>query len=261
MSRAAVRSEGQVLLGNLARVVRTLRHQQGLTLKNLAEKSSLSLRFVSGVESGKANISVLNLAQLAAALGVAPADLLESPETTPNSSKVVALLGLRGAGKSTIGAALAKRLGTKFFELDRLIESEAGMSLSEIFAMHGDEYFRRAELAALRRFFEQHSEGVLATSGGLVTADESFALLRAKAQTVWLKASAEEHWQRVVGQGDLRPMQNRPHAMAELRRRLKEREPLYRLANLTVMTSRKTTSEATRDIEAGLTKLATGLQR
>jgi XRE family aerobic/anaerobic benzoate catabolism transcriptional regulator len=170
---------------------------------------------------------------------------------------VIALLGLRGAGKSTVGQLLAERLGIDFYELDKLIEDQAGMRLPELFAIHGEDYYRRTELAVLRRFLSEHQQAVLATGGSVVTSPEAFRLLSERTRTVWLKATPEEHWNRVVEQGDLRPMQDRPQAMAELRRRLREREPLYAQAQITALTSGRTisavVSELVRRVEASST--------
>jgi len=208
-----------------------------MTLHALAGESGLSERFVADLERGRANISVLNLAEVAGALGVELPSLLAPPEGS--GPEVIALLGLRGAGKTSVGRALARRLGAPFFELDRLVEAEAGMALAGVFDLHGEGYYRELEHAALERFFAGHRSGVLATGGGVVTSPEAFRLLRERSRTVWLKAAPEEHWHRVVKQGDLRPMADRPLAMAELRRRFREREPLYAEAELTVPTSGK----------------------
>ena len=193
-------------------------------MKDLAKSAGLSERFVGELEAGRANISLLNLQQVAEALTLPLGHFFEAPAEPPRG--VIALLGLRGAGKSSIGQALADRLNVDFFELDQLVEASAGMRLPELFAIHGEDYFRQLELQALTKFLESHPRGVLASGGGLVTSPDAYALLLARTETVWLKATPEEHWSRVVKQGDLRPMQNRPHAMAELRRRLKERQPL-----------------------------------
>ncbi len=206
------------------------------------------------LEAGRANISVVNLAQLAQSLGVRAASLIEEPA---HDRGVIALLGLRGAGKSTVGPRLAKVLGVPFFELDRLVEAEAGMTLPELFSMHGEEYYRRLELVALKRFLAHHPRAVLATSGGVVTSSETFSVLLERTRTVWLRAQPEEHWDRVVRQGDLRPMQNRPHAMSELRRRLREREPLYSRAELTISTSGRKVAEVVEGISRALSA-ATG---
>ena len=165
---------------------------------------------------------------------------------------MISLLGLRGAGKSTVGQALADRLEVPFLELDRLVEAEAGMTLPELFAIHGEEYYRRVELLALKRFLGTGRAAVLATGGGVVTSPEALRLLQEGTTTIWLRATPEEHWDRVVKQGDLRPMQNRPQAMAELRRRLREREPLYARASLTCPTSGRSVHQVVADLSAKL---------
>ncbi len=222
------------LLAEVGQRVRERRKGRGLTMKELARQAGLSERFVGDLEAGRANISVMNLAEVAKVLDVPLPRLLEAAEARP---AVISLVGLRGAGKSTVGKQLASQLGVAFFELDKLVEAEAGMRLSEIFAIHGEAYFRQAELSALRRFLDSHGEGVLATGGGLVESPQALAMLKARTRTVWLKASPDEHWSRVVEQGDLRPMKDRPQAFAELKRRLKEREPLYAQAERHVVTS------------------------
>lgn len=232
------------LLAEVGRRVRERRKEREMTLRDLAKSSGLSERFVSDLEAGRANISVLNLAGVASALEL-PISAFFAPAADHG---VIALLGLRGAGKSTIGKALAARLDVPFFELDRLVEREAGMSLTEIFSIHGEAYFRQLEHAALQRFLNDHDEAVLATGGGLVTSPEAFRLLLERTRTVWLKATAKEHWARVVGQGDLRPMENRPEAKAELQRRLKQREPLYGQAQRVVSTSGRTVSDVVSEL-------------
>jgi len=151
---------------------------------------------------------------------------------------VIALLGLRGAGKSTVGRRLARRLRVPFVELDRRVEEAAGMSLGELFALHGEAYYRRLEREALQRVLADRRPLVLATGGGLPASPETYALLREHALAVWLRAAPEDHWNRVVQQGDRRPMADHPEAMAELRRLLSSREPLYAQAAATVDTSR-----------------------
>ncbi|MFZ5470652.1 MAG: shikimate kinase [Myxococcota bacterium] len=253
MKRNSKPARPSPLLVELGREMRALRQQRGLTLRALAQASRLSERFVCELEAGRANISVVNLAELASALGTSLAALFAHADGGEARSRVMALLGLRGAGKSTVGKALAERLAVPFFELDRLVETQAGMGLSEIFAIHGEGYFREVELTALRRFFAEHDVGVLATGGGLVTSPEAMKLLVARAHTVWLKATPEEHWTRVVKQGDLRPMRNRPQAMAELRRRLKEREPLYARAEHVCNTSGRTVNQVVNELQERVT--------
>lgn len=222
--------------------IRSLREQQGLSVQQLARRSRLSTRFITELQAGRANISVLRLMRIAEALGKTAGALLTEAEkahkTHNGKCPLIALLGIRGAGKSTIGERLAARLSLQFFELDRLVEAEAGLSLPEIFALHGEGYYRRLEVEALRRLLRGSSGGVLATGGGIVTNPEAWTLLEGHTTTVWLRASVEEHWNRVVRQGDPRPMAGRPAAKAELRRLLVERESLYKRARYRVDTAR-----------------------
>jgi XRE family aerobic/anaerobic benzoate catabolism transcriptional regulator len=234
-----------VLLAELGRRVRDLRAGAGLTLKELSTRSGLSPRFLIQVESGKGNISVRRLLALARALHTTPAALV----AIPSGSTVVALLGLRGAGKTSVGRRLARRLKVPFVELDRRVEEASGLSLGEMFALHGEDYYRRLEHEALERLLDDDRPVVLATGGGLVTSRETWALLRRRAFTVWLRARAEDHWNRLLQQGDRRPMADQPQAMAELRRLLKAREPLYAEAAHTVDTSKLGVEAAAERIE------------
>lgn len=221
--------------------IRTARRASKLTLRSLADLAGVSERFLVQLEQGEGNISVARLADVAGALGTTSSALLASAEAAQDAQKeparVIALLGLRGAGKSTIGARLAKKVGAPFVELDALVARDAGMSLATIFELHGEEYFRHAERQALARFLDENERAVIATSGSIVSDPETYALLRRRATTVWLKAKAEEHWSRVVAQGDGRPMKGRANAMNELRALLKARAPLYAKADLTIDTS------------------------
>ena len=153
-------------------------------------------------------------------------------------AKVVALLGLRGAGKSTIGRAVAGRLRLPFVELDALVEETAGLSLSNLFALHGEAYYRRLVREVLTRFLAETEGAVLATGGGIVTDREAYRLLLKRCHTVWLQATPDDHFERVLAQGDERPSAASPHARDELRALLRAREPLYSQAELTVDTSR-----------------------
>ena len=237
------------LLEGLGESVRRLRTEGGYSLRELATRSGLSSRFLIQVEAGTGNISVRNLLALASALGTTPAALVSGPGGDAELP-VIALLGLRGAGKSTLGRKLAGKLGMPFVELDRRVEKAAGLSLGEIFALHGEEYFRRLERAALEAVLAEGRPVVLATGGGLVHARETWSRLRRRAFTVWLRANPEDHWNRVVKQGDRRPMADHPEAMAELRRLLAERGPLYAQAACTVDTSRLGVLGTLRAIEA-----------
>ena len=234
------------LLEALGRRARALRTDAGLTLQELAGRSGLSARFLVQVESGEGNISVRKLAALAQALGTTPAALLSGPPSagTREVRPVIALLGLRGAGKTTVGRRLARRLRVPFVELDRRVEQAAGLTLAEIFALHGEDYYRRLE-----RVLAQDRPVVLATGGGIVNSPETYAMLRRRTVTVWLRAHPEDHWNRVVQQGDRRPMADNPEAMGELRRLLVAREPLYATADHTVDTSRTNADGVARAVE------------
>lgn len=225
------------LLDQLGARVREARGRRGLTLAGLAQLASLSPRFLLQVEKGQGNISVLRLHALAEALGTSAAALLQ-PSTAARAARLptVALLGVRGAGKSTIGRRLARYLHVPFVELDRRVEESAGLTLSEIFALHGEQYYRRLEREALLRVLRE-GPLVLATGGGIVTTPSTYSSLRRRTLCVWLRANPEDHWNRVVQQGDRRPMDEHPQAMAELRRLLQSREPLYAMAAHVVQTS------------------------
>lgn len=216
--------------------VRSQREQRGLSRRELAARSGLSERFLAQLETGDGNISLRRFADVARALGIAPSTLL-APAETPPDVRPIALLGVRGAGKSTIGAALAKKLGVPFVELDQQIEAAAGLPLGEVFALHGEAYYRRIEREVLTRLLAEPTEMVLATGGSIVNDPTNFALLRSKCTTVFLRASAEDHWNRVVAQGDLRPMADSPHAFSELRALLTAREKLYARADHVVDTT------------------------
>jgi XRE family aerobic/anaerobic benzoate catabolism transcriptional regulator len=237
-----------LLLAALGQRIRSLRTARGFTLKDLAGRADMSARFVVQLESGTANVSVRKLSALARALGTTPSELLRSPASAAEPP-VIALLGLRGAGKSTIGRRLARRLRVPFVELDRRVEEAGGLSLDEIFALHGQEYYRRLEREALERLLADERPAVVATGGGIVTSGDTYSLLRRRARTVWLRADAEDHWNRVVQQGDRRPMADNPEAMAELRRLLAERQPLYARAAHVVDTSRLGVDDAVAAIE------------
>jgi XRE family aerobic/anaerobic benzoate catabolism transcriptional regulator len=234
------------LLDELGRRSRERRLARGWTLRDVSERSGLSPRFLVQLESGRANISVRRLADLAAALATTPAALLAGRVETARP-EVIALLGVRGAGKTTIGRRLARRLRRRFVELDRRIEAAAGLTLTEIFSLHGEDYYRRLERETLERVLAERTPTVLAAGGGLVTSPETWALLRRSAVTIWLRASPEAHWNRVVRQGDRRPMTDHPQAMADLRALLAAREPLYATAAHTIDTSGRSIDRVVRD--------------
>lgn len=226
------------ILELVGRHVRAARAARRWTIRELAERSGVSVRFLVQLESGRGNISVKRLADLARAFNIPTAELLN--DDYPDKPRVVALLGLRGAGKTTIGKQLARRLHVRFVELDRQIEKAADMSLAELFALYGEDYYRRLERETLAQVLAEKRSMVLATGGGIVESPDTYALLKKSAVTVWLRAEPEDHWNRVVRQGDRRPMADHPQAMADLRALLAAREPLYAGADHTVNTSGRT---------------------
>jgi XRE family aerobic/anaerobic benzoate catabolism transcriptional regulator len=273
-----------------ARIV-SLRRARDLSRAELARRAGLSDRFLADVESGRGNIAFSRLLDLCAALE-APLSLLASDlepsgarggtaalrqsilESLRRASRaeleearrwlerrelarraVVALVGLRGAGKTTLGRRVAARLRARFVELDERVEKKAGLRLADIFELHGEEYYRRVELEALREFLADGRRAVLASGGGLVTRAETYDLLRAQSVTFWLKADPKDHWNRVLAQ-DPRPMANYPNAFAQLERLLQRRAPLYALADFTIDTTALGIDEAVRLIlEAARTRL------
>lgn len=230
-------------LARLGAVVRARRRALGLSQARVAERSGLSLRFLAQLETGAGNISYLRLCRVAEALEMEAAALVERAQTPSAGRGTVVLLGMRGAGKSTVGPLLADRLGVPFYELDDLVEEAAGMPLDQIFELQGEAYYRRLEREALSRFLDRDEPAVLAAGGGIVTERQSVAWLKRHTRTVWLKAEPRDHWNRVLAQGDRRPMQDRPDAMQELERLWAERSRIYAQSDFIVETS-GTTAEA-----------------
>ncbi len=260
-------------LHQLGERVRTLRHQRGITRKALAQHAKVSERYLAQLEIGRGNISIVLLRRIARAIGLPVTQLVHEgaeppldlmlltqflerlpPERLVEARKLVtehfaspsedrrriALIGLRGGGKSTLGRLLAERLDVPFIELDREIERRSGANLSEIFDMFGQETFRRAEREALDDVLRRHPHFVIATSGSIVTEPGTLELLLASCFTVWVRAEPEEHMKRVMAQGDMRPMANNARAMEDLVSILKSREPLYAKAEAVLATTGKT---------------------
>lgn len=251
MPQEGPRSTGAnvALLETLAHRVRALRESHAWTRAQLAQRCGLSLRFLARVESGDGNISVLRLDSLARALGTT-ADRLVRPRA--RRSEIVTLVGLRGAGKSTVGPLLARRLGCPFVEVDALITEAAGLSLDQLFELHGERYYRRLEQDTVRTILARGEPSVVAAAGGVVNETRTWRMLLDNTTVVWLRASPEDHWSRVVAQGDRRPMADHPAAMQELRAILAEREPVYGQAAITVDTGWKVPQEIVADVEKQL---------
>jgi XRE family aerobic/anaerobic benzoate catabolism transcriptional regulator len=222
------------LLVALGERVRALRERRGLTRKALSRAGGVSERHLANLEYGTGNPSILVLSQIAEALQCALADLVADVRVR---RKRIALIGLRGAGKSTLGPRLADDLQVPFVELTRVVERVAGCSISEIHALYGASAYRRYERRALEEVVTEHADAVIATPGGIVSDAETFESLLAHCSTVWLQASPEEHMQRVTDQGDLRPMAASAEAMQDLRRILEGRTPFYARADLVLDTS------------------------
>ena len=259
-------------LEQLGQRVRTMRALRGMSRKVLARVSGISERYIAQLEGGKGNVPIVLLRRVSNAMGAHLEDLIPSAEPAPDwaiirdllrkatpaqiaqakdaltgggmsaqrrvSFSGIALIGLRGAGKSTLGKMLAKQIGWKFVELNKEIEAQNGLSVAEIIALYGQEGFRRMEQAALSQLLARKELMVLATGGGIVSEPLTFDLILSSFYTIWLKAEPEEHMARVRGQGDLRPMADDRSAMAELRNILVSREPLYARASAVVDTAR-----------------------
>lgn len=250
-------SAAPALLDLLAARVRARRAEKGWTQEELARVSGVSLRYVASLERGDANMSILRLAEVAQALGVSLATLVAGSGPVHDDTDrlaslqgearrralrevqapaVIALVGLRGAGKTTVGAKVAALLGLPFREVDAVIEAAAGVRLGAIFEYHGPGRYRELERQALDSLLAARGGMVLATGGSVVTALDSWEVLRRGARTVWLQASPESHLGRVEAQGDFRPMRGRDDALAELKSILGARTPLYAQAELHVDT-------------------------
>jgi XRE family aerobic/anaerobic benzoate catabolism transcriptional regulator len=258
-------------LEQLGQRVRTMRALRGMSRKVLARVSGISERYIAQLEAGRGNVSIVLLRRVSNAMGAHLEDLIPTGEPSPDWAVIrdllgkatpsqiaqakellgggnassqrrmafagIALIGLRGAGKSTLGKMLAKKIGWNFVELNKEIEAQNGLSVAEIIALYGQEGFRRMEQAALTQLLARRELTVLATGGGIVSEPLTFDLILSSFYTIWLKAEPEEHMARVRSQGDLRPMADDRSAMAELRNILVSREPLYARASAVVDTA------------------------
>jgi XRE family transcriptional regulator, aerobic/anaerobic benzoate catabolism transcriptional regulator len=271
------KSEG-AFLSTLGGRVRELRARRGMTRKMLSVEADVSERHLAQLESGEGNISVALLRRIAGALSVSIGELFEREAEPSAEEKLlaqvleqlpphrvqqalarlrqefesqekarrtrIALIGLRGAGKSTLGAMLASHSNLPFIELDREAEKEAGMPLAEIFSLYGQSGYRRIEKRALESVLRQFEDAVISVGGGVVSEKDTFHLLLSNCFTVWIKAQPEQHMARVLAQGDVRAMADNAEAMEDLRRILEARAPLYGKADMQLDTSRDTVDES-----------------
>jgi len=238
-------------LARLGERVRAWRTSHRTTRKVLAQTSGVSERYLAQLEAGEGNMSVLLLRKVARAMGV-PVEQLVREEERVATPERIALIGLRGAGKSTLGKKLAEALDAPFIELDHEVEKEAGAKLGEVFAMYGQDAFRRFERRALERVLRDSPRAVIAAGGSLVTDTATYDMLLAQCRCIWLKASPEEHMSRVIAQGDMRPFKGRSAALAEIRKLLEDRDKLYARASVIVDTSSKTVRQSLDQIRKAL---------
>jgi XRE family aerobic/anaerobic benzoate catabolism transcriptional regulator len=246
-----------LLLRDLAQRIRTLRKARSLTRKNLSALADVSERHLAQLESGEGNISIVLLNRIATSLNTSLAELF-AQDQHPSSSEIsprikrIALIGLRGAGKSTLGQKLAETRNVPLIELDREIEKETGMPLADIFSLYGQSGYRAIERRTLERVTNEYDRAVFSIGGGVVNEPETYDFLRANCFTIWVKAKPQEHMDRVVAQGDFRAMAGNDRAMDDLRRILQSREPLYRQADMTLDTSNATVEESFARLESAL---------
>jgi XRE family aerobic/anaerobic benzoate catabolism transcriptional regulator len=238
-------------LSRLGSRVRGWRTEHATTRRVLAQQSGVSERYLAQLEAGEGNISVLLLRKVARAMGVS-VEFLVREEDEATQEPRIALVGLRGAGKSTLGRKLAEGLGAPFVELDHEVEKEAGAKLGEVFAMYGQDAFRRFERRALERVLREEPRAVIAVGGSLVTDPGTYDLLLASCRCIWLKTSPEEHMSRVIAQGDMRPFKGRAAALGEIKKLLTDRDALYARAAATIDTSGKTVKQSLEQLKKAL---------
>lgn len=274
------------LIERLARRVRAARTSQGLPRRLLSERSGVSPRYLAQLEAGEGNISVMLLSRVAAALNIKIEDLLSDAgpmeddvarvaalyRTAPSPvqgrvrallapehpmaqrAQRICLIGLRGAGKSTLGQIAAEKLKVPFVELNAEIERAVEMPLEEIMALYGSDGFRTLEAEAVTRVLQTYDKLILAVSGGIVEAPATYAKILSRFHTIWIRTSAAEHMARVRAQGDLRPMEGNPAAMDQLKHFLTSRAPQYTQALVQVDTASKTVQTSVNDLLAVIAK-------
>jgi len=279
-------ASSEQFLAFLGTRVRELRNRRGMTRKMVAQEADVSERHLAQVEAGEGNISIVLLHRIAAALNVSLLELFAAEDQEPVGKKQirrflerlpshrledvvfrltrdfgheekvrrmrVALIGLRGAGKSTLGSKLAAESKVRFVELDNEIEKDTGIPLGEIFSLYGQSGYRAIERRTLERILKEQERAVISVGGGVVSEKETYDFLLSHCFTVWVKAQPKEHMSRVLAQGDLRPMAANDRAMEDLRRILEAREPLYEKADLCLDTSGTTVEESLAKLKAEL---------
>ncbi len=260
--------------------VKNARARMGISRRVLSEKSAVSQRYLAQLETGTGNVSIALLRNIAEALDV-PVDWLVTEEDPwisdfaavlplyqkatreqrqrvleildpehpgPRRMQRIAFVGLRGAGKSTLGRLTASEIALPFLELNQEIEQASGMPVHEVIALYGQEGYRRLERQSLERVADTHDALILAVAGGIVSVPETYNFLLRNYHTVWLQAEPEEHMSRVRSQGDERPMAGNPKAMEELRTILASREALYAKAEAVVNTSNQTVQNSLKKV-------------
>jgi XRE family aerobic/anaerobic benzoate catabolism transcriptional regulator len=249
-----------------------------MTRKMVSREADVSERHLAQLEAGEGNVSVMLLQRIASALNVSLVELFAPEAEEPVEKRLIqrflerlpshrledvvfrlmrdfgheekvrrariALIGLRGAGKSTLGAKLAAEMKARFVELDSEIEKDTGMPLGEIFSLYGQSGYRAIERRTLERVLKEQERAVISVGGGVVSEKETYDSLLSNCYTVWIKAQPEEHMSRVMAQGDFRVMAGSDQAMEDLRRILEAREPLYRKADLWLDTSGSSVEES-----------------
>ena len=271
---------------SLGKRVRELRNRRGMTRKMMACEADVSERHLAQLETGEGNVSVVLLRRIAGALHVSLAELFTAETETQHEKLLiqrflerlpahrvedamfrlmrdfgdeekarrmrVALIGIRGAGKSTLGSRMGQELHLPFIELDHEIEKDTGMPLGEIFSLYGQTGYREIEKRLLERVFREHERAIISVGGGVVSEKETYDYLLANCYTIWIKARPEEYMARVIAQGDLRVMGGSGQAMEDLRRILEAREPLYRKADLYLDTSGHSVDESFAELKSAL---------
>ncbi|MGI9350400.1 MAG: helix-turn-helix transcriptional regulator [Rhizobiaceae bacterium] len=273
------------MVGSRVRAARTLKK---ISRRELSELSGVSERYLAQLETGASNISVALLFKVARALEKSPdwflsdrmddqtldimkkyqsanvfvkekvSELLASVRVHEEKGERICLIGLRGAGKSSLGKLLAQDLQFEFVELNKLIEAQGGMPVSEVMALYGQEGYRQLEKQAVDKLANQKSKMVLAVGGGIVSEPDTFNTILTSFHSIWLKALPEEHMQRVRDQGDYRPMAGNPNAMDELKSILIDREALYSKADIVVDTSGQPLEESRKNLGEAVRHLILG---